>query len=92
MAQRRKGAPIRHFTERFRRSEPTEADFQRLEEKRRSLAAATEQWLSLLRDMERNGESGEARYDTYFKAYVDARQQEKRVDLELFNMRQGLIR
>lgn len=92
MAQRRKDAPIRQFTMRFRRQEPTESDFHRLEEKRRSLAAATQQWLSLLRDMERSGESSEPRYETYFRAYVEAKQQEKRAELELFNMRQGLVR
>jgi hypothetical protein len=51
---------------------------------------ATEQWLSLLREMERNGETSEPRYETYFRAYLRSKQQEKRFDLELFNMRQGL--
>jgi hypothetical protein len=41
--------------------------------------------------MERNGESGEARYDLYFQAYLQAKQQQKRVDLELFNLKQGHV-
>jgi hypothetical protein len=41
--------------------------------------------------MERNGESGTAQYESYFQAYLQARQQEKAVDLELFNRRRGLI-
>ena len=64
---------------------------QRLEERHRSLVAATAQWSALLRDMELNGESSDPRYETYFKAYVEARQHEKRADLELFNIRAGLL-
>lgn len=76
----------------FRKREPgpDESTVRRVEEKRRSSAAATEKWLSLLREMELNGETAQARYDTYYKAYLQAREQEKRIDLELFNMRQGL--
>ena len=65
-------------------------EYQRLEARLRTLAEAREQWLALLRDMERQGETADARYETYYQAYVKARQQEKRVDLELFNLRKGL--
>jgi hypothetical protein len=67
-------------------------DYGRLEERCRVLATATEQWRTILRDMERSGESGDPRYDQYLEAYIDARQQEKRADLELFNLKQGLFR
>jgi hypothetical protein len=69
----------------------TDRDLQRMEEKQASLQKATQQWLSLLREMERNGESGEARYDHYFQAYLQAKRQQKRVELELFNLRQGHV-
>lgn len=66
-------------------------DLERLEERYRALATASEQWLSLLREMERNGETAEPRYEQYYRAYIEARQQEKRVDLQLFNLRKGLV-
>jgi hypothetical protein len=72
------------------RKSQVEADCQRLEERCQVLSAATEQWRTVLRDMERSGESGDARYDQYFHAYIEARQQEKRSHLELFNLKQGL--
>jgi hypothetical protein len=62
----------------------------RIEEKQRSLTAATEKWLSLLREMEHAGQSGDAQYEAYYQAYLQAKQQQKRVDLELFNLRNGL--
>ncbi|GAC1445539.1 MAG: hypothetical protein NVSMB52_06950 [Chloroflexota bacterium] len=66
-------------------------DLSQLEEKCRTLEAATQQWLSLLRDMEISGESSHPRYETYFRGYVEAKQQEKRANLELFNAQQGLV-
>lgn len=65
-------------------------DVRRVEAKQRTLSQATEQWLSLLREMETRGETSDARYETYYQAYLQAKQQQKRVDLELFNLRQGL--
>jgi hypothetical protein len=67
-----------------------EREVRRLREKHASLTHATEEWLSLLRDMERNGESGHAEYERYFQAYLQAKQQQKSIDLQLFNRRQGL--
>ncbi|HCG02820.1 MAG TPA: hypothetical protein DEV93_20035 [Chloroflexi bacterium] len=64
----------------------------RAEEKMHGASDAIEQWLSLLRELERDGESGDARYDTYYRAYLQAREQEKRAELELFNLQQGLTR
>lgn len=90
MAQRTR-VPFGGFVGRLRKTDTGAAEFRRLEEKRRLLAETTEQWRSLLRDMERTGESGDPRYETYFKAYVEARQQEKRAELQLFNLRQGLV-
>jgi hypothetical protein len=40
--------------------------------------------------MERNGESDEGRYEQYYQAYLQAKQLEKRTDLDLFNLREGL--
>ena len=62
----------------------------RIEAKRRSAAEATRHWITLLRDLENSGESGKSTYESYYRAYLQAREQEKRVELELFNMRQGL--
>jgi len=73
-----------------KRSEGNLPRYRRVEEKRRCLALATQQWLSLIRDMECSGETGDARYETYYRAYLQARDHEKRTDLELFNLRQGL--
>jgi len=76
---------------RFRRGDgPTMRDVQRIEEKHRAAHEATERWLSLLREMEHAGQSSDARYDTYYQAYLRAKQQQKHIDLELFNLRQGL--
>ncbi len=73
-----------------KRSEGELSRYYRVQEKHRCLAQATQQWLLLLREMERNGETGDVRYETYYKAYLQARDHEKRADLELFNLRQGL--
>ena len=73
-----------------RESGGNEVEVRRVEEKLRSSAQATEQWLNLLREMEMSGETADARYERYYQAYLQARQQQKRVDLELFNLRQGL--
>ncbi len=73
-----------------KRSEGDLPRFGQVEEKRRRLAQATQQWLVLLREMECNGETGDGRYETYYQAYLQARDYEKRADLELFNLRQGL--
>jgi hypothetical protein len=40
--------------------------------------------------MERAGQTADPRYDAYFQAYLQARQQEKRAELDLFNVRRGL--
>jgi hypothetical protein len=40
--------------------------------------------------MDRNGETNEGRYQQYYQAYLRAKQLEKRIDLELFNLREGL--
>lgn len=61
-----------------------------IEERHRKLTAAADQWLSLLREMEQSGHSGEARYEAYYQAYLRTKQQQKRLDLELFNVRQRL--
>jgi hypothetical protein len=41
--------------------------------------------------MERNGESSRPQYERYYQAYLQAKQQEKEVDLQLFNHRRGLL-
>jgi hypothetical protein len=66
-------------------------ELRRLRERHESLKRATEEWLSILREMEHNGETGTAQYERYFQAYLQARQQEKAVDLQLFNHRRGLL-
>lgn len=66
---------------------PVEDEVRRLEEKRRALKNATDGWLSLLRDMEQQGQSGDAAYDRYYRAYLDAKRQEKQVELHLYNLR-----
>jgi vacuolar-type H+-ATPase catalytic subunit A/Vma1 len=75
---------------RSRRTEPPAAELRRLAEKLDALAEATQKWVSVLRDMEGRGESGDPSYETYFDAYMQAKRQEKRVELEFFNLRQGL--
>jgi hypothetical protein len=60
------------------------------EEKRRAAADATREWVALLREMETTGESSSPQYESYYSAYLQSREQEKRIDLELFNLRQGL--
>ena len=67
------------------------ADCDRLEQRQRSLTEASEKWHSLLREMELNGESARPQYERYYGAYIEARQVEKRADLELFNLRHGLV-
>jgi hypothetical protein len=67
-------------------------DLERLEQRQRDLTQAIDQWLSLLREMEGSGESGDPNYARYYRAYVEAKQQEKKIDLELFNIRHGLLR
>lgn len=64
-------------------------DVRRIEERRRGLAAATEEWLSLLREMEHAGQTGDAKYEAYYQAYLRSKQQQKRADLDLFNHRSG---
>jgi hypothetical protein len=69
-----------------------EFECRRLEDKRVHFAEATQHWLEMLREMERTGESSDPRYDAYFRNYIEARQQEKRIDLDLFNLRRGLVK
>lgn len=92
MARARNLSPVGRLSGLLRRHSGARSDseFRRLEEKYRTAAEATQQWLSLLREMERNGETNEARYEQYFHAYLQAKQLEKRTDLELFNLREGL--
>ncbi|HLJ68188.1 MAG TPA: hypothetical protein VKX16_12595 [Chloroflexota bacterium] len=74
----------------FRAKQDVDESLERLEARREAHSRAKEQWLSVLRDMERDGQTGEARYESYYRAYMTAKQQEKRAELELFNLRQGL--
>lgn len=91
MALRRNRDSRGFFGTRSSAAQPSASEVRRLEERYRVAQAATAQWQSVLRDMELSGESGDPRYETYFKAYIEARQQEKRFDLELFNLRRGLV-
>ena len=75
----------------FRRAPRVDGEVERLEERRRVLARATQDWLGLVREMEMKGETGDPRYERYLRAYADARMQEKRVDLAIFNYRAGLV-
>jgi hypothetical protein len=68
-----------------------EREMRRLRERHASLQRATDEWLSLLKEMELNGESGGSQYDRYYQAYLQAKQQQKDVDLQLFNRRSGLL-
>ncbi len=74
----------------FSRSRSSTRDMRRIEEKRRGLATATQEWLSLLREMEHAGQTGDAKYEAYYQAYLRSKQQQKRADLELFNLRNGV--
>lgn len=67
------------------------AEVRRLQERQENAQRATEEWLSLLREMEHNGETATSQYERYYQAYLQAKQQQKAVDLELFNRRRGLI-
>lgn len=87
----RTGSPLGHLVNRLRGDSTYGADLRRLREKHSQLTQATEQWKALLRDMEHRGETADPRYETYYRAYVQAREQEKRADLELFNIRRGLV-
>ncbi|HEV3309728.1 MAG TPA: hypothetical protein VG815_04340 [Chloroflexota bacterium] len=66
---------------------PLDQRYQRLQERRTALQKATDEWLSLLQEMEEHGESEQAAYERYHKAYLDAKHQQKEVELELFNLR-----
>ena len=92
MARARQDSPVGRLSGLLRRrpGSASDAEFRRVEEKYRTAVEATQQWLSLLREMERNGETNEGRYEQYYNAYLQAKQQEKRSDLELFNLREGL--
>lgn len=73
-----------------RNTDSTDDRTRRAEEKLRAASEAIDQWLSLLRELEQTGESDSARYDTYYRAYLQAREQEKRAELELFNLQHEL--
>ena len=90
MADRR-GHLIDRLTGSLRRANGEDRDALRLAEKRRTLAEATQHWLALLRDMEHEGQSSDPRYETYYRAYLDAKRQEERAELHLFNLRRGLV-
>jgi hypothetical protein len=68
-------------------SVPLDQEVRRLENKRMALRQASDEWLSLLRDMEQEGQSGEAAYERYYDAYLVAKQHQKDVELKLFNLR-----
>lgn len=91
MATRSRGKPLDRVGAHLRRGSDDAFEVDRLDDKYRASVEATEQWRSLLREMEASGESSDPKYERYFRAYVDAQQQEKRIDLELFNRRQGLV-
>lgn len=88
MALWQKQSPLRHL---FGSVGAQESELRRLKEKHESLTHATQEWLTLLRDMEHNGESGGSQYERYYQAYLRARQQQKDIDLRLFNYRRGLL-
>jgi uncharacterized protein involved in exopolysaccharide biosynthesis len=92
MARARYVSPVGRLSGLLRRrsSNASDSEIRRLEEKYKTAAAATQQWLSLLREMERNGETDEVRYEQYYRAYLQSKQLEKRTDLHLFNLREGL--
>lgn len=91
MGRQRPPSVLERLTRRLRSRGASggERDARRIEERRRGLAAATQEWLSLLREMERAGQTGDAKYEAYYQAYLRAKQQQKRADLELFNLRSG---
>jgi hypothetical protein len=41
--------------------------------------------------MEGNGETNSPNYERYYQAYLQAKQQQKAAELDLFNRRRGLI-
>jgi hypothetical protein len=92
MARARYDSPVGRLSGLLRRRSGarSNSELRRLEEKYRTAADATQQWLALLREMDRNGETNEGRYQQYYQAYLQAKQLEKRIDLELFNLREGL--
>lgn len=87
MAAREKPPLFRRFG---RTSQRDAQDYQRVQDRYATVSAAVNQWLSLLREMEHSGQSSGARYESYFQAYLRAKEDLKRIDLELFNLRQGL--
>lgn len=89
MALLRTTSPLRRRDTESGRAE--RAEMRRLQERQEKAHRATEEWLSLLREMERNGETATTQYERYYQAYLQAKQQQKSADLELFNRRQGLI-
>ncbi len=90
MAQRSKGWGLAGLGSGGRRKVDL-AELRRLEEKKTGLERATQHWVGLLREMEASGESGKPDYERYYRAYLDAKQLEKQADLQLFNVRQGLV-
>jgi hypothetical protein len=92
MAGARHDSPVGRLSglQRRRPHGRSDSEFRRLKEKYKTASEATQQWLSLLREMERNGDTNEGSYEQYYHAYLQAKQLEKRTDLELFNLREGL--
>lgn len=91
MAESRRESLMRRMSDRLRgRGGAADLDVRRIEQRSRTASAATQQWLALLREMEDQGQTTDARYETYYQAYLQAKQQQKRADLELFNLRQSL--
>jgi hypothetical protein len=75
----------------FRRAARVD-EVRRLEERSRTLTRAIRDWLTLVHEMEANGETSGSRYESYLRAYQDACIEEKRVHLQLFNYRRGLVK
>lgn len=75
----------------FRRAPAEAEEVERLEVRLRTLERVTEDWLSLVREMEASGETGDPRYERYLHAFADARHQQKQVELALFNYHRGLV-
>lgn len=87
---REQGAAFWHrFLGHGRRHLSPELEAERLQEKYRQSVEATQRWLSLLRELEHEGKTATATYEQYFNAYLQARRLEKRLELDVFNLRSG---
>ena len=62
-------------------------DVHRVEARYREAKASVESWTNLLRDLEDAGQTSGSMYEQYWQAYLRAKQQLKRAELDLFNLR-----